>query len=732
MSDLLEPAPTGIIERFEGDAPRPERVLIRVASDLDVNLSFASRWLIVTERRIQLAALGDRGTTTEIPLAEIRSVKVEVLIGGGRLVLRNGDRELGVIYFTASLLPKFIEVGRRIECLIGVRDAELPRALERTRCKSCKRLLPEKNGVCPKCVKQWTTLRRLFRYAAPYWVTVAFLFAVLLASTAAEITVPFAIRGILDAVVLPGMTLYLLLSLVGILLAARLAMWICETARGRLSVWLGARITADIRKTLFSRVVHFPMRSIDAWSVGTLVSRFVNDIPRLDEFLGSGAPVLVMSVLLFCGILVPLFYLSFSLTLVILLPVPFIAIWTWLIWKRLRTAFDKQSASLARLSVQISESFNGIRVVKAFCQEHQEYKRFQDHNEQARLRCRDSERKSFIYFSVINLLMNLGLFPVWYIGGRQVLAGSLTIGSLAAVVSYLWMLYWPLQWFGMVNQSCTQALTGAVHFFDLADSPVEETADHRGKAARSIEGRVCFQNVTFGYAPWTPVLTGINFQVEPGEVIGIIGRSGTGKTTLMNLLCRFYEPDQGAILIDGVDIREYRLDELRTQVAIVPQDMFLFNGTIEENIRYGRPDASFEEVVAAARMAYAHRFIVARPDGYDSLVGARGDYLSGGERQRIAIARAILANPKILILDEATSSLDVQSERAIQSALARVSRNRTMFIIAHRLSTIRNADRLIVLDYGRIIETGSYDELLEGKGLLWEFANAYAETKDFQ
>jgi len=227
-------------------------------------------------------------------------------------------------------------------------------------------------------------------------------------------------------------------------------------------------------------------------------------------------------------------------------------------------------------------------------------------------------------------------------------------------------------------------------------------------------------------------LTEINFRVEPGEVIGIIGRSGTGKTTLMNLLCRFYEADRGAILLDGIDIREYRLDEVRKQVAIVPQDMFLFNGTIEDNIRYGRPGATLEEVVAAARMANAHKFILQRPDGYDSRVGSRGDRLSGGERQRIAIARAILANPQILILDEATSSLDVESEMAIQRALTRVARNRTTFIIAHRLSTIRNADRLLVLDRGRIVETGTYNELLAHKGLLWEFANAYSETRDFQ
>jgi ATP-binding cassette subfamily B protein len=618
------------------------------------------------------------------------------------------------------------------ERLIRTGDAGLPAVVDRIRCGSCRRLLPEKNGVCPKCLDRWATFRGLFRYLVPYRLTLISLFAVLAVSTAAELAAPLAIRQIVDRIVLPGMSLPLLAGLVGIVLAARLSMWLCETARGRLSVWLGARVTADIRQTLFDRVVHFPMRFIDGWSAGTLLSRFVNDIARLEEFLGSGAPLLAMSAFLLAGILGVLLYLSPSLTAAILLPVPLIILWTWFIWKRLRMAQDRQSSSLAQLSVRVSESLSGIRVVKAFCQEDREYQRFLESNDRVRRTSADAERGSFIFFTVIYFLMNIGVFLLWYIGGRQVLQSTLTVGSLLAAVSYLWMLYWPLQWFGQVSNSLSQALTGAVQFFELTDSPVEERSSPGASLVRRIEGLVCFRNVSFGYNSSKPVLTEIDFRVEPGEVIGIIGRSGTGKTTLMNLLCRFYEADRGTILLDGIDIREYRLDEVRKQVAIVPQDMFLFNGTIEENIRYGRPGASLEEVVAAARMANAHKFILQRPDGYDSLVGSRGDRLSGGERQRIAIARAILANPQILILDEATSSLDVESEMAIQRALTRVARNRTTFIIAHRLSTIRNADRLLVLDRGRIIETGTYNELLGYKGLLWEFANAYSETRDFQ
>jgi ATP-binding cassette subfamily B protein len=729
MSDFLELPPPKILERVNRNATRQERVLIRVAADLDAELRFGSRWLVVTNQRVLLI---DGAGCTEFSLNEIQSAQVDGLIGGGRLVLRNGDRELGVLYFTNSALSKFVEVAAGIERLIGTGHAGLPAVVDRIRCESCRRLLPEKNGVCPKCLERWATFRELFRYLGPYRLTIISLFAVLAASIGAELAAPLAIRQILDRIVLPGMALPLLAWLVGILLAARLSMWLCETARGRLSVWLGARVTADIRQALFDRVVHFPMRFIDAWSAGTLLSRFVNDIARLEEFLGSGAPLLAMCALLLAGILGVLLYLSPTLTGAILLPVPFIILWTAFIWKRLRKAQDRQSSSLARLSVRVSESLSGIRVVKAFCQEDKEYERFLECNDRVRITSADAERGSFIFFTVIYFLMNIGVFLVWYIGGRQVLQSTLTVGSLLAAVSYLWMLYWPLQWFAQVSNSLSQALTGAIQFFELTDSPVEEPSAPGASPVRRIEGLVCFRNVTFGYNSTKPVLTEINFRVEPGEVIGIIGRSGTGKTTLMNLLCRFYEADRGTILLDGIDIREYRLDEVRKQVAIVPQDMFLFNGTIEDNIRYGRPSATLEEVVAAARMANAHKFILQRPDGYDSLVGPRGDRLSGGERQRIAIARAILANPQILILDEATSSLDVESETAIQRALARVARNRTTFIIAHRLSTIRNADRLLVLDRGRIVETGTYNELLAYKGLLWEFANAYSETRDFQ
>lgn len=730
MSAFLNARAETVAELSDKLGIDPEPVLLEVQADLDSNLRFSRRRLVVTGRRLLILPEDGIGQV-EISVAELRSAKVERLVGGGRLLLRSEDRQLGVLHFTNAVLPEFTTAVLTIEELINNGKGPPALSTKPLRCRSCNRLLPDKSGVCPKCVARGAILRRLIRFLAPYRFIVISLGAVLLASIIAELAAPLAIRQILDRAFASGTGWRRLLWLVGFLLAARLGMWLCETRRGRLSAALGSRVTADVRQMLFEKVVRFPMRSLDAWSVGTLLSRFVNDIARLEEFLGSGAPLLVLSSTLFGGILVLLIYLSPTLTAAILLPTPFIGLWTWLAWKKLRRAQDRQSVSLERLSRRVNESLNGIRIVKAFCQEEREYARFQAHNEQVRQTSAQAERTSFLFFTVIYFLMNLGVFLVWYMGGRQVLQGGLTVGSLLAAVAYLWMLYWPLQWLGQVSNSLGQALTGAVQCFELVDSPIEESSSPEARPSRRLEGLIEFRHVTFGYEPGRPVLRDFSFRVQPGEVIGIIGRSGAGKTTLINLLCRFYEVERGSILIDGIDIRNYRLDELRKQVAIVPQDMFLFHGTIAENIRYGRPDATLEEVVDAARMAHAHPFILQKSDGYDTLVGPRGDRLSGGEKQRVAIARAILANPQMLILDEATSSLDVESERAIQRALARVARNRTTLIIAHRLSTIRSAHRLIVLDGGRLAESGSYDELLARKGLLWEFANAYAETKRF-
>jgi ATP-binding cassette subfamily B protein len=385
----------------------------------------------------------------------------------------------------------------------------------------------------------------------------------------------------------------------------------------------------------------------------------------------------------------------------------------------MRPLFHKWWQGESTLSARLSETLSGIRVVKAFAQEGREIVEFEKHNRNLLRLGVETSRSQAIFVATMSLVIGLGVVVLWLFGGLGVIAGDLTVGTLVAFYSYVLMFYGPLQWFGHFNSWLTQAVTGAERIFEILDTPPEAYQDPDAVPLPHTEGRVTFRQVTFGYDPSKPVLHDLDLDVAPGETIGLVGKSGAGKTTMMNLLCRFYEVDRGSIEVDGMDIRQIRLEDLRNQLGVVLQEPFLFSGTIAENISYGRPGASFEELVQAAKVANAHTFILAKPDGYDTEVGEHGHKLSGGEKQRIALARAVLRDPKLLILDEATSSLDAQNEQLIQQAIDRLAKHRTTFIIAHRLSTVRNVDRLVVLDAGRVVEVGSYEELLARQGAFY-------------
>ena len=720
------------LEALRRVVPEGEEELIRVQADLDEKGDFGTQWVIVTGNRVLVQ---QNGAVQDIPFADMALARTEALVGGARLEIHRKNGPSVHVPYSMTQAQKFSETTRGIEQLRKEQALFINANLDRTRCESCGRLLPEKNGICPACLNKWATLGRIASYLKPYKGRAIVLALASIVATVAELIPPLVTKRIVDDVlILPegtevplddrfGLLGTLVLALVGI----RLLTWGAEWAHGWTVTWLSARVTADIRSQLYRQLELLSLQFYDKRQVGAVMSRVTSDSNRLQQFLVDGLPYLVIEAMMLVGILIALLMMSWSLAILVLIPVPLIMIWGYVFYRRMREFFMRWMQSWSETMARVNEALTGIRVVKAFAQEKQEIGVFKKRNDKLTRVGITTEVNRGIFYKTMTLFTASGVLIVWYYGGLEVIDGELTLGTLMAFYSYMMLLYGPLEWFGMVNSWMTRAVAGAERIFEIIDTPTEAYQNPNAVPMPHIKGHIRFEDVTFGYDKSKPVLHEINLDVKPGEMIGLVGKSGVGKTTTVNLICHFYDVDRGNIEIDGVNVRDIRLEDLRSRIGIVLQEPFLFSGTIGENIGYGKPGATFEEIMQAAKAAYAHDFIVTKPDGYDTVIGERGESLSGGERQRVSIARAILHDPSILILDEATSSVDVQTEKRIQDAISRLVKGRTTFAIAHRLSTLHNADRLVVMDAGRIVEMGTHRELLEKQGAFYKLVQLQEE-----
>ena len=724
-----------------------ENVLCTVLVDLNQQLHFSRGLLALTERRF-LAHDPETGLWRSWPLNEKTGLSATPSAlslrhfdhaGVGTLELHRGDIRLASWRFTLAANLQALRLLRLFDKQTTAGDST-PAGDEIALCPLCDTVLPPDSDECAACTRELHTppstwvLLRLWRFARPYRGQLFAGFLLTLASTAATLVPPYLTIPLIDDILIPfqngqQIETWKVLAILGGLLAAALVGWALNWARTYLLALVSERIGADLRTATFDHLLELSLDYFGGKRTGDLMARIGSETDRINVFLSLHALDFATDVLMIVMTSAILFSINPWLALVTLLPLPFIAWMIHTVRDRLRTGFEKIDRVWSEVTNVLADTIPGIRVVKAFAQEKREAQRFRDANRH-NLQVNDKLNKVWSLFTpTVSLLTEIGLLVVWAFGIWLVSKQQITVGVLTAFVAYIGRFYTRLDSMSRIVSVTQKAASGAKRIFDILDhvSNVPEPANPVAMAP--LQGRIEMNGLGFRYGN-RAVIRGLDLTIQPGEMIGLVGHSGSGKSTLVNLICRFYDVTDGSISVDGTDIRRFGVADYRRNIGLVLQEPFLFFGTIAENIAYGKPGASRAEIVAAARAAHAHEFILRLPQGYDSLVGERGQGLSGGERQRISIARALLIDPRILILDEATSSVDTETEQEIQKALDNLVQGRTTIAIAHRLSTLRKADRLVVMDRGQVVEVGPHDELMARQGAYWRLYEAQARQVD--
>ena len=707
--------------------------------DLTTRLRYAAGLVALTDRRV-LGFEWEPGarpnakppvnpkTCKTWPLSAGMSATSSDNAGIGTLELLNSDGLVAYWRYTVARAAGARKLAERLEALqegiVPKAKPEAPAAVT-TECSVCGFAIRAGDNACSQCGTSIArppilSLFRLLSIAKSYWFMSLLGVILTLAATASGLIAPYLTMPLLDDILVPyqngkpaqlNMIPWYLAGLAG----ASVLAWLLTWGEMYVMSWVSESVSAELRDRTYSHLQKLSLEYFGGKRTGDLMSRISSDTDRICYFLSVYVLDFFTDVLMLVMTAVLLLKINFGLALITLCPLPFIAFSVFRVQERLGRGFSLGNRAWADMTSVLADTIPGIRVVKAFAQEEREIQRFRRSNDRV-LKVNNQVNKVWAYFtSVVVLLTDLGVLVIWFFGVKMVFSHAITVGVLTTFVAYISRFYGRLDSMSRMVSATQRAAASAQRVFGVLDRvpKVAEAKDpvHPGR----LEGAIELRQVNFRYGT-RPILKNLNLSIQPGEMIGLVGQSGAGKTTLINIVCRFYDVSEGAILVDGVDIRSYPIGEYRRCVGLVLQEPFLFFGTIAENIAYGRPEATRDEIITAARAARAHEFILRMPNGYDSLVGERGQFLSGGERQRVSIARALLIDPRILILDEATSSVDTETEREIQLALANLIKGRTTIAIAHRLSTLQKANRLVVMQHGEIIEVGPHDELLEKGG----------------
>ncbi len=693
---------------------------------IDFNLSPSSRKNrvdgITVLLKDKIVVFRDGEKIYEIKLSDVKEVifrngigcvfiECELKSGDWRMLCRS-DMQYRDFYAAASReINNYLE-GKNISYAY---EAEINH-----RCPKCNRQFRPGSNICEHCVDKTHYLKRLWDIAKPYrhliYLSVLFYFVI----AAANLLPPYINRILVDDYIkadeMPKLAGYI--TVIAMMFLVNIATRLISMIRNVLLIRAGNNITVTLRELVFDKIQKLSIERISKRTSGELMNRVSNDTGELSRFITNDFGNMFEQVLILLVVGIYLFSYDWRLALMIILPTPIVMYSYKLFHRFMHQIFHRQWQLGSRANTILHDTFSGIRVVKAFGMEKREINRYDEVTRDER----DAQITAEKFFGkvqpVLNFLMGIGEFFLLYYVGNKILGGEMTLGEMSQFSSYVSIIYGPLRWLSSIPRRLTRVMTSVVKIFEVIDEDID-VADKENAIDHQIEGTITFDNVSFGYDKTAYVLKNISAEIKPGEMIGIVGRSGVGKSTLINLLMRMYDVSEGSIKIDGIDIKDISQESLRSQIGVVLQETFLFSGTIYDNIAYAKPNATRDEVITAAKIAGAHSFIMKLPNAYNTKVGERGHTLSGGERQRVAIARALLHNPKILILDEATASLDTETEKQIQDALQKLIADRTTLAIAHRLSTLRNATKILVLDKGGLAEMGTHDELIRKKGIYY-------------
>ncbi len=738
--------PKPLLAELEKAGLSTENLIFSCTGDMDNEACYCSAWLSFDEKGLYIA-LGEeeivkskrknrriepKFTVNEIqsiPIDDIDSLETERYVSTGRLIMKKDGEQISLIRFSIGRIAQFENFIKAFNSYKTKGEAEIPVSAEpeEKKCKKCGKPCPPDKDFCPKCNKKSATAVRLFKFFGGYVPQITVIISVMLLSSVVTVFIPqISTRSLFDDVLANpnGLPVAEIIKALGILVLSIFGIRLLNTLLTVIQQYITAavmpKVVYDIKVRIFNAMQRLSVNFYSSKQTGSLMERVIRDANNIYWFFIDGVPMVIIDTAKIIGIVAIMLAMNWKLSLIILCAMPILAAFLVVGDKFFRSLHHRNWLFGSRVSAMVSDNINGQRVIKAFAKEKDEYERFDKlSGELMKAETKLSVSEATL-FPIIEILVMALSTIVLGVGGVMVAKGEMTTGTLLSYIVYLELLREPFDFLSWVSNWWARCADSAQRVFEICDAKPEITEKENAVSFENLRGDIEINELEFEYEPARPIIKKMSLKVKAGDMLGIVGKTGAGKTTIANLIARLYDAKEGNVKIDGIDVRDLKLSELRGNIGLVSQDIYLFIGTIADNIRYAKPDASMSEVIAAAKAASAHDFIMKLPDAYETRVGAGGQKLSGGERQRISIARTIIQNPKILILDEATAAMDTETERNIQYSLTQLKEGRTTIAIAHRLSTLRDADYLAVINEGKITEYGTFGELIRQKGEFYK------------